>query len=247
MKDEFDWIRDTIPSLFNKVIKFEPILDPNEFDTVLNKFIDHMNSYGETIVWGSGRPVKDYFPEVYVHHLIIKNNGSMYFGGITVDEYHDLISDGFRDEEIRTDYGNLNLDIEDFVNIDFYDELDGREYFNIPYVGNISENFLQDFDDIEIYPTLGDIWSEKLLSVGDVLILSSMVMPAHFRLLGDVINNFKVVINHVDFEYFESCVFTILDAEDMEKLVDTMKVNRLVDLNFIEEDKNLNVIKITKK
>jgi len=254
MEDSLDWIKDTNPSLYKTVIRFEPMLDSHEFDNILvHGMMHHIDSFGENIRWASGR---DFFARnlsdfemVYLHHIIIDDRGMAYYGGIDEQTYQILIDEDLTDENIRTDYDFNNNDIKYFL-LEFkngYIDIDGRQYFDIPCVGAISEDFLSDFGGIEIYPKLGDIWSEKLLSVGDVLILSGMVMPARTSYGGHFFDSFKVVINNVDFNDFESCFFTVLDVEDRDKLAEVMRVTTLDDINFINEDKDLDVIEITKK
>lgn len=139
-----DWIRDTKSSLKDKVIVFEPMIDRDEWEKVVDLLMAHVLEFDEDIVWWGGRnldefdPMTDSFGAILLHHLIIDKNGRMVFGGMEVGMYKDFLDEGHTEDEIRSFDDGYYSDIDTFLDgnwedFDNNEEIDGRKYFNIPY------------------------------------------------------------------------------------------------------------------
>jgi hypothetical protein len=161
LKDELDWIIKSNPSLHNKIIVFEPMIDSDEFNHVLDK-LNTFNEMGDNIRWWSKRPLNDYKPlnvEDYLHHLIIGLDGRMVYGALW--EIGDLIDQGYTEDQIRNDYEDKDYDINNFIdsspdNFNSPEKINGREYFNLPYNSSIneSEDFFDSIKDDEETPII---------------------------------------------------------------------------------------------
>jgi hypothetical protein len=149
--DDLDWIRSSKPTLHDKVITFEPMIDIEEYRVVKDQIKQH-NNWGDNVSWwrtGSldGGPMFE--TDQLIHHLIIGLDGKMVYGGIDSYEIDVLFEDGWSDEEIRNAYDDKYVDIDTFIESNenhFYnpETIDGRKYFNIPYTKPITES--EDFD-----------------------------------------------------------------------------------------------------
>jgi hypothetical protein len=163
--DDLDWIRSSKPTLHDKVITFEPMIDIEEYRVVKDQIKQH-NNWGDNVGWwhtGSldGPMFETVETDQLIHHLIIGLDGKMVYGGIDSYEIDVLFEDGWSDEEIRNAYDDKYVDIDTFIESNenhFYnpETIDGRKYFNIPYTKPIteSEDFFDSIKDDEEKPKI---------------------------------------------------------------------------------------------
>jgi len=149
--DELGWIRDFKPTLKNKVIHFEPMLNYDEWNKVLNGFLmgyDGLRWWSELSL-SERNPIEE---GGYVHHLIISNDNRMVFGGLDGYVADDYRVNGLSEYDIVNGYEDLYSDIDIFIEehsneFDIHIEtIGGRKFFNIPYKGPITESGEDDFD-----------------------------------------------------------------------------------------------------
>ena len=152
IREELEWIRETKPTLNNKIILFEPMIDQKEWGKVEDKLIRYNDNFDGEIVWWSGESLGgwslEHSPNIpLIHHIIISDTGKMVFGAMNSDHY-DLLLDMVDDEDdIRWEFQDLKENIEQFIlgnpgEFDVPQSIDGRDYFNIPYKSiNESEEF----------------------------------------------------------------------------------------------------------
>jgi hypothetical protein len=140
---DLDWIKNTKPSLRNKVIVFEPMIDSGEWEKVVDLLMAHVLEYDEEIFWWGGRNLDEFNPMTdapydpqLLHHLIINGDGRMVFGAMDADMHEELLND-YTEDEIRDLHDNYYEDIDLFLDDnrfgDYVNWVDGRKYFNIPY------------------------------------------------------------------------------------------------------------------
>ena len=193
--NDFEWIDDTAASLKETIILFEPKLDRGEWKKVLeglNEYnLKNRNNEKNQVKWQDGKIPRDYMPfeqdgigAHWLHELVIDHFGRMSWGGdrrpteLTISPT-ELESINWPKETLelkkkkleskRFDYSNkekrgYKYNREDFTVID------GREFFNIPYEGEIpqiSENEMDDFSWIkDVSANLNP--SEKWTIVNDI-------------------------------------------------------------------------------
>jgi hypothetical protein len=114
--EDFEWVENIKPSLLNKVIIFEPLIDIEEFDKVkeLIKLYDKNVDF-EVFTVGF----------IYIHHLLIDLGGVVAYGGInhrgpdsqTMKELHENMD--WYISERKSEY---------FQNPE---RINGREFFNL--------------------------------------------------------------------------------------------------------------------
>lgn len=159
--DDLSWIKSSKATLRNKVIEFEPMLNFEEWDQVLDLLMSHVITFDEDIVWWGGGVLLDAFQPIdddqYLHHLLISKNGRMVFGAMDPDMVEDLRSYGWSEDEIANNWDHLHENIDSFIDehpgkFGSPETIDGREYFNIPYKKPIQES--EDFDFIDDSPEL---------------------------------------------------------------------------------------------
>lgn len=147
---DLDWIKDSKPSLYNKVIIFEPMIDEDEWEVVSRDLVAHNQVFGENIKWSSNKEIKDSSPlednVIFLHHLVILNDGRTFHGSLDTETFSEMIDHGYTEDEIRkSDYEYFHDDILRFIG-DFKSQLDepeyinGRDYFNIPYKRTVNES-----------------------------------------------------------------------------------------------------------
>ena len=138
--DDFDWIRDVKPSLLNKYIYFEPMIDSETWIKVKKQLMSHSNVWDENIRWWGGYDLKSFDPMkrndiIYLHHLIIANNGRMLYGGMKDYEVGDMIADGYNEYEIINSFEEFDQDAKEYIEkSDLFSSpemVDGRRQFNI--------------------------------------------------------------------------------------------------------------------
>ena len=158
--EDLSWIRDSKATLKDKVIEFEPMLNFEEWNQVLNLLINHVVTFDEDIIWWGDTLLDEFQPmddDQYLHHLIISKDGRMVFGAMVPDLVEDLRSYGWSEDEIANHWEHLYGDIDSFIDghadkFDSPETIDGREYFNIPYKKPIQES--EEFDFINDSPEL---------------------------------------------------------------------------------------------
>ena len=100
--DDLEWISQSRPSLHNKIIFFEPMIESGEFiDHVLPK-LEGINEMGDNIRWWSEhyKKLSLFIPfNDYLHHLIISVDGRMVYGGLDTEESDTLRDDGFTEDD----------------------------------------------------------------------------------------------------------------------------------------------------
>jgi hypothetical protein len=187
--NDFEWIDDTAASLKETIIIFEPKLDRGEWRKVLEGLakynLKNRNNEKNQVKWQDGKIPRDYMPfeqdsmgTHWLHELIIDRFGRMSYTGegrpielIHLSNYpRETLELKKKELELkRFDYSNKlkpgwKHNREDFT------EIDGREFFNIPYEGEIpqiSENEKDDFKWIkDVSANLNP--SEKWTIVNDV-------------------------------------------------------------------------------
>ena len=117
---DFDWIRDTNPSLLDSIIVFEPMITEEDYGKVLNI----LENSGENIHTNTGsiNTLNPFTYYDYLHHLLINVNGRTVYGGTNYNN--------------NVEYDDLNDNIDDYIS-SFSDvfpnptRIDGRKYFNI--------------------------------------------------------------------------------------------------------------------
>ena len=145
---DLSWIKDSKSTLKDKVIVFEPMLNFEEWNQVLDLLMAHVVTFDEDIIWwsdillGGWQPLEE---GQYLHHLLIANSGQMVYGAMDPDITDTLRDDGFSEDEIANDYDDFYGDIDLFIDdapskFDSPETIDGREYFNIPYKKPIQES-----------------------------------------------------------------------------------------------------------
>jgi hypothetical protein len=117
-KDDFDWIKDTNPSLLDSIIVFEPMITQEDYGKVLGVLESDEDIHTTT---GHINTLDPFYSYGYLHHLLIDARGKTVYGGSNVN-----------DEE----YNDLNYNINDYVSTFSHRfpnpiRIDGREYFNI--------------------------------------------------------------------------------------------------------------------
>ena len=145
---DLSWIKNSKATLKDKVIVFEPMLNFEEWNRVLDLLMSHVVAFDEDIVWWSGGLLDGWNPleeGQYLHHLLIANSGQMVYGAMDPDMADTLRDDGFSEDEIANDYEHYYGDIDLFIDdkpskFDSPETIDGRKYFNIPYKKPIQES-----------------------------------------------------------------------------------------------------------
>lgn len=159
---EWDWIKDSRPTLHNKIIVFEPMIDFDEYKKVRDKLIA-FNGLGDNIRWWTEKDLIGFNPmddTNYLHHLIIASGGRMVFGSLDSYEVQEYLHDGYTEDEIRNLYDNdedIDLFIDEYPReFDNPERIDGRKYFDLPYIKSIneSEDFFNSLRDDENKPKI---------------------------------------------------------------------------------------------
>jgi hypothetical protein len=160
--DDFGWVRETRPDLYNKIIVFEPMIDYDEYKKVYDKLIA-INDMGADIRWWSEKDLSKFNPmgeDYYLHHLIVGLDGKMVYGALDSYEVDAWRIDDYTEDEIRNFYDkeeDIDLFIEDFSdNFNNPEEIDGRKYFDLPYTKpiNESDDFFDSLKDDETKPKI---------------------------------------------------------------------------------------------
>lgn len=114
--EDFEWVENIKPTLLNKVIIFEPLIDTEEFD----KVIELIKLYDKNV------DLEDLeMPFIYTHHLLIGLTGYVAYGGInyrgpnsqTMKEFHENI-DWYISERRPEEFQNP-------------ERINGRKFFNL--------------------------------------------------------------------------------------------------------------------
>jgi hypothetical protein len=112
-----EWIENIKPTLLNKIIIFEPLIDDEEFD----KVIEMIQLYDNNVDIENVK--REY---AFIHHLVIDSNGFVAYGGIddeedlnseTIDRFHENV-----DWYVNTTRSSL------FQNPE---KINGREFFDL--------------------------------------------------------------------------------------------------------------------
>lgn len=117
----FDWVGDIEPSLKNTIIVFEPMINKEEFDKVI-ELLEEMD--GNLCVASGGyiRELNPFKYYEYIHHLIVDIFGRVVYGAGYFNNNEQI-------EELR---GNAITYISRFRNkFENPNKIDGREFFNI--------------------------------------------------------------------------------------------------------------------
>lgn len=143
--NDFDFIRDHEISLKNFIFIFEPMLGPDEIPL----FFDKIDEVDQNITWNGGGRVGSNTHIGTLHHLLVNPNGRCQWGGILRDDYIQLTHSNNSLDYILNHYEesleNLNYYVREFTSKNNPPQMvDGREYFNLPYMKNINES--NDFD-----------------------------------------------------------------------------------------------------
>jgi len=176
---DLSWIKNSKATLKDKIIEFEPMLNFEEWNQVLDLLMSHVVTFDEDIIWWSDRLLDDFQPleeGQYLHHLLISKDGRMVCGGMDLDIVYTLRDDGFSEDEIANDYENHYESIDLFLDdhpgkFDSPETIDGRKYFNIPYKKPIQES--EDFDFINDSPelhgvTFKAVGSNQIYQINDI-------------------------------------------------------------------------------
>ena len=145
---DLSWIKNYKATLKDKVIEFEPMLNFEEWNQVLDLLMSHVVTFDEDIIWWSDRLLDDFKPleeGQYLHHLIISKDGRMAYGAMDLDMVDTLRDDGFSEDEIANAYEDFYESIDLFLDdhsgkFGSPETIDGRKYFNIPYKKPIKES-----------------------------------------------------------------------------------------------------------
>lgn len=195
-ENDLDWIKDVNPSLKNKIIFFEPMLDLNEWEKVNRFLLSHVVTYDEDILWWSGRDLDSWDPigeDEYLHHLIISKDGRMVFGGMDNYEADFLLGDGYSESDIRNSYEGYWENVDYFMeehshDFDTTETIDGRRWFNLPYKEKITESddFFNSIKDDESKPKIipGGIIDTRNSSFSKIKILKE-INRLGYRWYGD--------------------------------------------------------------
>ena len=193
--NDFEWIDDTAASLKETIILFEPKLDRGEWRKVLeglNQYnLKNRNNEKNQVKWQDGKIPRDYMPfeqdgigAHWLHELVIDHFGRMSWGGdrrpteLTISPT-ELESINWPKETLELKKKKLESKRFDYshkekreykYNREDFTVIDGREFFNIPYEGEIpqiSENKEDDFSWIkDVSANLNP--SEKWTIVNDI-------------------------------------------------------------------------------
>lgn len=161
---DLSWIKNSKSTLKDKIIEFEPMLNFEEWNQVLDLLMAHVVTFDEDIIWWGDILLDDFQPleeGQYLHHLIIANSGQMVYGGMDLDMADTLRDDGYSEDEIANAYDEFYDSIDLFLDdhpgkFDSPETIDGRKYFNIPYKKPIqeSEDFFNSIRDDENKPKI---------------------------------------------------------------------------------------------
>lgn len=117
--DDFDWIKDTNPSLLNTIIVFEPMITEDDYSKVLEVLELDKNIHTYT---GHINTLNPFMSYDYLHSLLIDVNGKTVYGGSNYNDYEERVD---LEDNIVNYTSTYHNRFQDPIRVD------GRKYFNL--------------------------------------------------------------------------------------------------------------------